>query len=168
MEHWRQVVFSSVEIWWNVMSISFLFVQKDLEQDDGHLLVLVLKRSGILSVKIVHKVIWTIWRKRWCWNSQTAGTQFSVLQAHCPEVGSKAKAVENCRYTTVPTLTDWDFRTIISVNQLSLYGAVSEMCEECESCHDRSETHPFWKDNLIRCSCQVWSRQTYLWMMILH
>ena len=30
------------------------------------------------------------------------------------------------------------FRTIISVNQLSLYGAVAEMCEECESCHDRT------------------------------
>ena len=29
------------------------------------------------------------------------------------------------------------FRTIISVNQLSLYGAVAEMCEECDSCHDR-------------------------------
>ena len=30
------------------------------------------------------------------------------------------------------------FRTIISVNQLSLYGAVAEMCEECESCHVRT------------------------------
>ena len=30
------------------------------------------------------------------------------------------------------------FRTIISVNQLSLYGAVAEMCEKCESCHDRT------------------------------
>ena len=30
------------------------------------------------------------------------------------------------------------FRTITSVNQLSLYGAVAEMCEECESCHDRT------------------------------
>ena len=29
-------------------------------------------------------------------------------------------------------------RTIISVNQLSLYGAVAEMCEEYESCHDRT------------------------------
>ena len=35
----------------------------DLEQDNGHLLVLVLKRSGILSVKIVHKENETIWRK---------------------------------------------------------------------------------------------------------
>ena len=30
------------------------------------------------------------------------------------------------------------FRTIIDVNQLSLYGAVAEMCEEYESCHDRT------------------------------
>ena len=26
------------------------------------------------------------------------------------------------------------FRTIISVNQLSLYGAVADMCDECKSC----------------------------------
>ena len=30
------------------------------------------------------------------------------------------------------------FRTITSVNQLSLYGAVAEMCEEYESFHDRT------------------------------
>ena len=30
------------------------------------------------------------------------------------------------------------FRTIISVNQLSLYGAVAEMWEECKSCHVRT------------------------------
>ena len=29
-------------------------------------------------------------------------------------------------------------RTIIAVNQLSLYGAVSDMCEECDTCHDRT------------------------------
>ena len=29
-------------------------------------------------------------------------------------------------------------RTIISVNQLSIYGAVSDMCEECDTCHDRT------------------------------
>ena len=30
------------------------------------------------------------------------------------------------------------FRTIISVNQLSIYGAVAEMCEEYETFHDRT------------------------------
>ena len=30
------------------------------------------------------------------------------------------------------------FRTIISVNQLSIYGAVSDLCDECKSCHVRT------------------------------
>ena len=29
-------------------------------------------------------------------------------------------------------------RTIISVNQLSIYGAVSDLCEECKACHVRT------------------------------
>ena len=45
------------------MPISFLKKQKDLEQDNGHLFFLVLKRSGILSVKIVQKENVTKWRK---------------------------------------------------------------------------------------------------------
>ena len=50
-----------------------------------------------------------------------------------------------------------DFRTIISVNQLSIYGAVSDMCEECNSCHDE-RGNLLWQDNLTHCSCQVWWR----------
>ena len=47
--------------------------------------------------------------------------------------------VENCRYTIAPTLRRLRlFRTIVSANQLSLFGAVAEMCEEYESCHDRT------------------------------
>ena len=38
-------------------------------------------------------------------------------RVHCPEVSSKAKA---------------------AVNQLSLYGAVAELCEEYETLHDRT------------------------------
>ena len=34
--------------------------------------------------------------------------------------------------------TETLFRTILSVNQLSLYGAVAEMCEEYETLHDRT------------------------------
>ena len=45
------------------MPISFLFLQEDLEQDNSHLLVLVLKRSGFLSVKMADKEDGTIWRK---------------------------------------------------------------------------------------------------------
>ena len=31
------------------------------------------------------------------------------------------------------------FRTIMAVNQLSIYGAVSEVCEEYKACHVRTE-----------------------------
>ena len=46
------------------MPISFLCMQKDLEKDNGHLLVLVQKRSGFVSVKTVHKENGTKWKKR--------------------------------------------------------------------------------------------------------
>ena len=54
---------------------------------------------------------------------QKANTQSSEPRVHCPEVQD-----------TIITV----FRTITPVNQLSLYGAVAEMCEEYESCHDRT------------------------------
>ena len=34
---------------------SFLYMQEDLEQDNGHFLVLVQRKTGILSVQILHK-----------------------------------------------------------------------------------------------------------------
>ena len=73
-----------------------------------------------------------------CWNSQKADVQFSVLRAHCPEVDSKAKVMENCRYTIQPIWKRLRLRIIVSANQLSLYGAVAEMCEEFETHQDRS------------------------------
>ena len=47
--------------------------------------------------------------------------------------------MENCRFTLLPLRKiETFFRIIVSANQLSLYGAVAEMCEEYESLHDRS------------------------------
>ena len=84
------------------MPISFLCMQRDLEKDNGRSLVLVLKRSGTVSVKTVHKEYGTILLKGCWWNSQKADVQFSALWAHCPEVDSKAKDMENYRYTMKP------------------------------------------------------------------
>ena len=47
------------------MPISFLKMQKDLEQDNSHFSVLVQRKSGFLSVKIVHKVNGTEWLSWW-------------------------------------------------------------------------------------------------------
>ena len=48
------------------------------------------------------------------------------------------------------------FRTIISVNQLSIYGAVSDVCEEYSTCQT-STGDPYWQSNLTHGSRQ----QTY-------
>ena len=51
----------------------------------------------------------------------------------------KAKEVENYQYTSVPMEERLNcFRTIVSVNQLSIYGAVSDLCDEYKACHVRT------------------------------
>ena len=87
------------------MLISFPYLRKDSEQDNGHSSHLGQRKSGILLVKIVDKVNGTKWRKRWWWHSQKAHTQSSEPRVPCPEVSLKAKVVENCRSTIVPTRT---------------------------------------------------------------
>ena len=68
-----------------------------------------------------------------------ADTQFSVPRVHCPEERSKAKVVENYQYTSALMRERLKlFRTIISVHQLSIYGAVSVLCEEYKACHVRT------------------------------
>ena len=119
---------------------SYLCKQEKFVKDNGHSLVLVLRKSGTLSVKTVHKKSGTNWRKRCCWNSLRVDIQFSVLRLHCPEVNSKAKHMVNCRFTLRPFRKQLRlfFRIIVSANQLCLHGAVAEMREEYETLHDRS------------------------------
>ena len=84
------------------MSKSSPYLQRSLVLDNGHLLVQVPRRSGILWKRIVHKEFGIISRKRCCWNLPKAHVQFSVLRLHCPEVNSEAKDMENCRFTLLP------------------------------------------------------------------
>ena len=60
-------------------------------------------------------------------------------RVRCPEERKKAKEVENYRYTSVPMgiRLKLFFRKIISVNQLSIYGAVSDLCDEYRICQAR-------------------------------
>ena len=47
--------------------------------------------------------------------------------------------LESCQYTSVPMGNGWNcFSHIISFNQLSIYGAVSDLREECKTCHVRT------------------------------
>ena len=88
-----------------------------------------------------------------------------MLRLHCPEVIKKAKDVVNCRYTVQPhqETIETIFRIIVSAKQLSLYGAVAEMCEEYESLHDRSG-RPYMvmgQSIVLRCD----QDRSFLWRM---
>ena len=66
-------------------------------------------------------------------------TQFSVPRVRAPEERLKAEEVENYQYTSALMVERLKlFRTIISVNQLSIYGAVSDLCEEYKACQART------------------------------
>ena len=66
--------------------------------------------------------------------------------------------VENCQCAegeTVETVV----RTIISGNQLNIYGALSDLCEECKTCHVRARRPVV--DNLTHCLCQQVDEDTH-------
>ena len=52
------------------------------------------------------------------------------------QLKSKGGGKLSIHYGADPGTIETVFRTIISVNQLSIYGAVSDMCEECKTCHE--------------------------------
>ena len=101
---------------------SFLCVQKDLENDNGHLLVLVPKRSGTLSKKIVHKVNGTQWRTMMLEFDRKRTSNFPLSMHYATDL------------ETIETV----FCAITHVNQLSLCGAIGEICEEYETLHERT------------------------------
>ena len=122
------------------MPNSFLWMQKDLEQDNCHFLVLVHRRSGILSVQVVHKVNGDTMAEKMMLEFAESGQPIFRATSPLPRGQLKSKghgklSIHYCAdWETIETI----FRTIISANQLSLYGAIAEICEEYETLHERS------------------------------
>ena len=54
------------------------------------------------------------------------------------QLKSKGHGKLSIHYAATQATIETVFRIIVSENQLSLYGAVAEMCEEYETLHDRS------------------------------
>ena len=70
---------------------------------------------------------------------------------------SKGGGKLSTHYCADPGTIGTVFRTIISVHQLSLYGAVADMIEECESCHDTTgrlvvegQSNPLFVPNVMK------------------
>ena len=103
------------------------------ELDNGHLLVQVLKRSGIL-LRITHKELGII--------SRTADIGHPTFRATTPlsrgQLKSKGHGKLSIHFAADELTIETILRIIISVNQLSIYGAVAVICEEFENRQDRS------------------------------
>ena len=101
---------------------SFRFMQIDFHQEDGH-------SSDLDQKKKWYSTLDRVSEQRMI-NFVKADAQFSVSRVHCPEERSKAKVVENSQNTSalMKKRLKLFFRRIISVNQSSIYGAVSDLC----------------------------------------
>ena len=143
------------------MPNSFLFLQRDMEKDNGHLLVLVLNRSGTVSVKTVHKEFGTMWLKG-CWlNSQKADVQFSALRAPYPEVASEAKDMETCRYTMQPITKQLSYFSHNCLCKPAQFLRSNRRDVKSMKPFMRENEDPTWWGNRVPHSRWVWSRQKY-------
>ena len=121
-------------------STRFSICKKDSEQDNGHSSDLDQRKSGILSVKIVHNGEWDRIEEQMMLTLAESG--HPVFRATSPlsrgQLKSKGGVKLSIHYCADPGTIETVFRTIISVNLLGIYGAVAEMCEECDSCQNRT------------------------------
>ena len=97
----------------------------------------VLRRSGILP-RIVHKELGTTLRKR-CYNYSQKVDILSFVSTTPLSRGklkSKRKGKVSIHFTADQDTVDTIYRIILSVNQLSVYGAVAALCDEFENHQD--------------------------------
>ena len=111
---------------------SFLSMRKDFQQDNGHSSDLDQKRKGILLMneyspqgewdRIAEQMMLTFAESKHPVFRSTSPLSRGVLKSK----GGGKLSIHYCAdLETITTV----FRTIISVNQLSIHGAVSDMCE---------------------------------------
>ena len=127
-------------------------MQEDLERDNGHSSDLDHKRRGTLLVWTIHRENGTVAVQMLLTIAESQHEVFrSIVQRSAQEQRWWKLSIQYC---SDPGTIETVLRTIIYVNQLSIHGAVEEMCEECESCTLMEQGDLLWKDNPTHCSCQ--------------
>ena len=110
---------------------SSLYLQEDSEQDNGHFWAQVQKKKWYSISEDSPQGVW----------GKIAESGHPIFRATSPlsraQLKSKGGGKLSIHYCADLETIETVFRTIISVNRLSLYGAVATMCEEYESFHDR-------------------------------
>ena len=149
----------------NHLHVDVQWHQKDFQQDVCH------------SSGLDQKVVFYLQRKttrrrrqsRWMeddTNSEKADTQFSDPRVHCLEERSKSGGGGklSIHFSADERTIENVFHTLISVHQLSIYGAVSDLHEEYKACNVRTVRSDF-----THCLCRKlrWWKRLHLRPMIL-
>ena len=125
---------------WQMLD-SYLCMQQDLEKDNGHSLVLVLRKKWYSIKEDSPQRIWDKIAERMLLEFVESGCP--IFRATTPlsrgQLKSKGHGKLSIHFAADQETIETIFRIIVSANQLSLYGAVAEICEEYESLHERTE-----------------------------
>ena len=136
---------------WHTLK-SYLCMHESLVQDNGHLLVQVPRRSGILWKRIAHKEFGDNIAEKMLLEFAESGCP--IFRATTPlsrgQLRSKGHGKLTIHFGATQKTIETIFRIIVYATQLRLYGAVANMCEEYESFHDRSG-QPDVGDGTINC-----------------
>ena len=122
-------------------STRFSSFPKKLEQDNGHVSVLVQRKKRYSISADSPQGEWDRMAEKMMLEFGESG--HPVFCATSPlsrgQLKSKGGGKLSIHYGADLETIKTVLRTIICVNELSLYGAVAEICEEYESLHDRTE-----------------------------
>ena len=119
---------------------SYLCMQEDLEKDNGHSLVLVLKQVVLYQKRTVHKEFGDHIAEKML--LEFAESTCPIFRATTPlsrgELKSKGHGKLSIHCCADQATIETIFRIIVCANQLSLYGAVAETITRAQCDQDRS------------------------------
>ena len=136
------------------MPISLLYMQRDLEEDNGHSLAPVPRKSWNSISEDSPQGEWDRTAEKMLVELAESGCQ--IFRATSPlsrgRIKSKGHGKMSIHYCADLETIETMFRKIVSVNELSLYGAVAEMCEEYET-FTIERGNPLREGNRVPHSC---------------
>ena len=112
---------------------------KNLVKDNGHSLVLVPKRCCTLWQRTIHKD-WDNPMEKMLIEFAESGCLFvrATIPLSWGQLRSKGHRKLSIHFGATQETIETVFRILVFANQLSLFGAIANMCGEFESLHDRS------------------------------
>ena len=150
---------------------SFLSIQRDLEQDNGHSSDLDRWKSRILLVKTVHKVNGTKGRSKWCWHLQKAHTQDKPIdRVKCDDPAQEEDLLQRYRERIKKLsqqdrvskfCTDAGFLTTVEVGQYFMTKDTEEFSQFTDSVswvHLPKRRKFIWTKGLDQREHQNWAR----------